>query len=141
MPLISQGYGSTVYLTSNSQITGFTRAGERTWMAGIPTALLLWGVPGLTTKSRYLSGDNIKPARGDLNEWERDITVGYFGHSGALKEVGVTWTNGALRDSAATDADENRIYLSYSLPILTSPSTSALSGSAFGHAASSKVQK
>lgn len=117
MPFISQGYGSTVYLTSNSQITSFTRAGERTWMAGYAYDFAALGVPGLTTKVMYLSGDNIKSARGDLNEWERDITVGYVVQSGALKGFGVTWMNGALRGSAATDTDENRIYLSYSLPI------------------------
>lgn len=117
MPFVSQGYGSTVYLTSNSLITSFTRAGERTWMAGYAYDFSAVGVPGLTTKLMYLPGDNVKSSRGDLNERERDITVGYAVQSGALKGFGVTWLNGSLRGSAATDTDENRIYLSYSLAL------------------------
>jgi hypothetical protein len=117
MPFISQGYGSTVYLTSNSLITSFTRAGESTWMAGYAYDFAASGVPGLTTKLMYLSGENVKSSRGDLNERERDITVGYVVQSGALKGFGVTWLNGLLRGSATTDTDENRIYLSYSLAL------------------------
>lgn len=117
MPFISQGYGSTVYLTSNSQITSFTRAGERTWMAGYSYDFGAVGLPGLFTKLMYLSGDNVRSARGDLNEWERDLTLSYVVQSGPLKNFGMTWLNGSLRGSAATDTDENRIYLTYVFPI------------------------
>lgn len=118
MPFINQGSGSTVYLTSNSQITSFTRAGERTWMAGYTYDFSAAGIPGLTSKVMYLSGDNVKSARGDLNEWERDISLSYVVQSSPLKGFGVTWLNGALRGSAANDTDENRLYVSYSVPLL-----------------------
>ena len=117
MPFINQGSGSTVYLTSNSQITSFTRAGERTWMAGYAYDFSAAGLPGLTSKVMYLSGDNVKSATGDLNEWERDISLSYVVQSGAFKGLGVTWLNGALRGSAANDTDENRLYVSYSIPL------------------------
>ena len=117
MPFINQGSGSTVYLTSNSQITNFTRAGERTWMAGYAYDFFAAGLPGLSSKVMYLSGGNVKSARGDLNEWERDISLSYVVQSGTLKGLGVTWLNGALRGSAANDTDENRLYVSYSIPL------------------------
>jgi hypothetical protein len=117
MPFINQGSGSTVYLTSNSQITSFTRAGERTWMAGYGYDFASVGVPGLTSKVMYLAGDKVKSVRGDLNEWERDFALSYVVQSGLLKGVGITWLNGLLRGSAANDTDENRLYVSYSLPL------------------------
>ena len=66
----------------------------------------------------YLSGDNIDSVDGDKQEWERDFRLDYTLQDGALKGLGVSWRNASLRGIAAADQDENRLILSYSLPIL-----------------------
>lgn len=68
----------------------------------------------------YLRGDNIDHATGDKTEWERDITVGYVVPEGALKNVGVMWKNATWRNDipGQRDQDENRLIVSYSIPLL-----------------------
>jgi len=70
----------------------------------------------------YLSGDNIEGgAQGDRKEWERDFRLDYTLQDGALKGLGFSWRNASLRSNVATtttDADENRLIVSYSLPLL-----------------------
>ena len=55
-------------------------------------------------------------------EWERDLTVSYVIPEGQLKGLGLTWRNAMYRTDlpAATqrDQDENRLILSYTLPLL-----------------------
>ena len=77
------------------------------------------GVPGLKATVTYLSGDNIDSATGEQKEWERDFRLDYVLQDGALKGLGVSWRNATLRgNTSAADQDENRLILSYSLPIL-----------------------
>jgi hypothetical protein len=77
----------------------------------------------------YLRGDNIdtvsstKPFPQTANgasEWERDLTVGYVVQSGALKNLGLMWKNATWRNDipGQRDQDENRLILSYSIPLL-----------------------
>lgn len=129
-PWLNQGDGSSAYLTTDSQISKFARAGERTWQARYSYDFAKVGVPGLTAGVVYLRGDNIDTtgkvgtaqttvnATG-ANEWERDITVAYVVPEGPLKNVGVAWKNAVWRNDipGQRNQDENRLIVSYSLPL------------------------
>lgn len=111
--------GATTYLITDRQITNFGRAGERTWITQYGYDFGKIGVPGLTANVLYMKGDNIKSANGDLKEWERDLTISYVVQEGAAKGLGFAWRNASLRSEVANaDADQNRLIVSYSIPLL-----------------------
>ncbi|QRY80245.1 OprD family porin [Pseudomonas sp. PDNC002] len=122
------GEGSTAYLITDVQIGKFQRAGERTWQVRYGYDFAKAGVPGLTFQTIYLHGDNIDTKQGDQSEWERDITLAYVIPDGALKGLGFTWRNAALRSglpasstpgsASQRDQDENRLIVSYTIPLL-----------------------
>lgn len=117
-PFLNQGDGSSTYLITDVQINKFASAGERTWLAGYAYDFAKLGVPGLKASALYLSGDNIDAASGDNKEWERDLRLDYVLQDGALKGLGFTWRNASLRGNDSTDLDENRLIVSYTLPLL-----------------------
>ena len=111
--------GSSLYLYTDRLIQSFTRAGERTSFGQYAYDFAALGVPGLKASVMYLSGDNIKTRSGDnQKEWERDIFLDYVLQSGALKGVGFGWRNGKSNSEAARDQDQNRVFVSYSIPLL-----------------------
>lgn len=120
------GEGSTAYLITDVQIGKFQRAGERTWQVRYGYDFATVGVPGLTFNTIYLSGDKIKAARGDQSEWERDISLAYVIPDGTFKGLGFTWKNASFRSGLPAagssnnqrDQDENRLIVSYTLPLL-----------------------
>jgi hypothetical protein len=118
--LVDKGAGgSSVYLYTDRFIQSFTRAGESTAFGQYAYDFAALGVPGLKASVMYLSGTNIKTASGsDQKEWERDFTLDYVLQSGALKGVGFGWRNGKSNSEAARDQDQNRIVVSYSIPLL-----------------------
>ncbi|MFL1547751.1 OprD family porin [Pseudomonas sp. D47] len=126
-PWLNQGDGSSAYLTTDMQIQKFARAGERTWQARYAYDFAKVGVPGLTAGVVYLKGSNIDTiantaARAETtgqSEWERDITVAYVIPEGPLKNLGVAWKNAMWRTDLANtrSQDENRLIVSYSLPL------------------------
>ena len=125
-PWLNQGDGSSAYIPTDMQISKFARAGERTWQARYSYDFAKVGVPGLTAGAVYLRGDNIdtyaggKQASNGASEWERDITVAYVIQEGALKNLGFMWKNAMWRNDIAgqRDQDENRLIVSYSIPLL-----------------------
>lgn len=117
-PFLNQGDGSTAYLITDRQIGKFLAAGERTWLAGYAYDFGKLGVPGLKASVVYLSGDNIDSAQGDRKEWERDFRLDYVLQEGSLKGLGFSWRNASLRGNSTADQDENRLIVSYSLPLL-----------------------
>ncbi|QHG26279.1 OprD family porin [Pseudomonas sp. DTU12.1] len=125
-PWLNQGDGSSAYLTTDMQIQKFARAGERTWQARYSYDFAKVGLAGLTAGVIYLKGDDIDTVSGTRaeftgqSEWERDITVAYVVQEGPLKNLGVTWKNAMWRSDIAStrNQDENRLILSYSLPLL-----------------------
>lgn len=125
-PFLNQGDGASAYIPTDMQISKFARAGERTWQARYTYDFAKVGVPGLTAGAVYLRGDNIdtysKGAQtsNGASEWERDITVAYVVQEGPLKNVGVMWKNAMWRNDIAgqRDQDENRLIVSYSIPLL-----------------------
>jgi hypothetical protein len=116
-PFLNQGEGATAYLITDRQIGKFLNAGERTWLAEYGYDFATVGVPGLKATITYLSGDNIDAANGDNKEWERDFRLDYVLQDGALKGLGFSWRNASLRGNDSTDQDENRLIVSYSLPL------------------------
>lgn len=119
-PWLNQGDGSSNYTITDSQIQKFGRAGESTWQARYSYDFAKVGLAGLTAGVVYLKGDNIESSIGDRTEWERDITVAYVVPEGPLKNFGVMWKNAMWRSDIANqkDQDENRLILSYSIPLL-----------------------
>ena len=111
--------GATTYLITDRQISNFGRAGERTWITQYGYDFGKIGVPGLTANVLYMKGDNIKSAGGDLKEWERDLTISYVVQEGVAKGLGFAWRNASLRSEVANaDTDQNRLIVSYSIPLL-----------------------
>ncbi len=118
-PWLNQGDGSSSSLTTDMQIQKFARAGERTWQARYAYDFAKIGVPGLTAGVVYLKGSNIQASTGSKSEWERDISLAYVVPEGPLKNLGVAWKNAMWRTDVATrDQDENRLIVSYSIPLL-----------------------
>jgi hypothetical protein len=117
--LVDKGAGgSSLYLYTDRLIQSFNRAGERTSFGQYAYDFAALGVPGLKASVMYLSGDNIKTRSGDdQKEWERDIFLDYVLQSGALKGVGFGWRNGKSNSEAARDQDQNRVFVSYSIPL------------------------
>ncbi|TFY87346.1 porin [Pseudomonas nabeulensis] len=127
-PWLNQGDGSSAYITTDMQIQKFARAGERTWQARYAYDFAKVGVPGLTAGVVYLKGSDIDTIANNngraettgQSEWERDITVAYVIPEGPLKNLGVAWKNAMWRTDLANtrSQDENRLIVSYSIPLL-----------------------
>ena len=126
-PFLNQGDGASAYIPTDMQISKFARAGERTWQARYSYDFAKVGVPGLTAGAVYLRGDNIDTysnknvqTSNGASEWERDITVAYVVQEGTLKNLGFMWKNAMWRNDIASqrDQDENRLIVSYSIPLL-----------------------
>lgn len=126
-PWLNQGDGSSNYTITDMQIQKFGRAGEKTWQARYSYDFAKVGLPGLTAGMVYLRGDNIDTvgANGRENgngnsEWERDLTIGYVIPEGPAKNLGFMWKNATWRNDipGQRDQDENRLIVSYSIPLL-----------------------
>ncbi len=119
-PYLDQGDGATAYLITDRQIGKFARSGERTWLSEYAYDFAKAGAPGLKAVLSYLQGEHIDSKTDDQSEWERDVRLDYAVQAGAFKGLGLSWRNASLRSSVATqnDQDENRLILSYSLPLL-----------------------
>ncbi len=120
-PFINQGggTGSTAYLITDRQIGKFLSAGERTWVAEYGYDFSGLGVPGLKAIATYLKGSDIEAVGGDQGEWERDFRLDYVLPSGPLKGLGFSWRNAEFHsDTSTADNDENRLIVSYTLPLL-----------------------
>lgn len=82
------------------------------------------GVPGLTFMTRYVNGDNLETAAGDDGKaWERDTDIVYTLQSGSLKGLrfhlrNVTYRADDVSGTVGRDVDENRVIVSYTLPLL-----------------------
>lgn len=110
--------GAGVYLYTDRFIQNFTRAGERTRFAQYAYDFAALGVPGLKFSTMYLYGDNIETTGGQSQkEWERDLTLDYVVQGGTFKGVGFGWRNASSRSDASRDQDQNRLTVSYTIPL------------------------
>lgn len=79
-----------------------------------------FGLPGLSFMTRYLNGDNIDrgPGVSDGKEWERNMDITYVVQEGTFKNLGFKWRNATLRSDALGELDENRLIVSYTIPLM-----------------------
>jgi hypothetical protein len=112
--------GTDPFLVNYVQISDFANKDEKSYQARYDFNFASIGVPGLTFMTRYLTGDNVDRGRGvsEGREWERDTELMYVFQEGALKNLGVRWRNATVRSNFANDIDENRLIVSYTLPLM-----------------------
>lgn len=116
MPFLN---GTDPYLTNYIQINDFAEPGERSWQLRYDYDFAALGIPGLSFMTRYVKGDHADAATSaqEGREWERNTDIAYVIQAGPLKNVGLRWRNAAYRSSFARGADENRLIVTYTLPI------------------------
>jgi hypothetical protein len=95
----------------------FAKADEKSWQARYDYNFAAIGIPGLTFMTRYVTGDDFG-AGGNGKEWERDTDIAYVFQDGALKNLGVKWRNGTYRSNSNRDIDQNRLIVSYTIPLM-----------------------
>ena len=111
------------YLVNYVQIGNFSSAKEKSWQARYDYNFASIGLPGLTFMTRYVYGDNVElgAGRAEGKEWERNMDLGYVIQSGPVKGLGFKWRNATYRSNLATSGnlnyDENRLIVSYTLPL------------------------
>lgn len=111
--------GTDPYLINFVQINDFAGAKEKSWQLRYDFNFTTVGMPGLTFMSRYVKGHDVELA-GNVtgNEWERNTELQYVFQSGALKNLGIRWRNASYRSDFTRGTDENRLIISYSIPLL-----------------------
>jgi hypothetical protein len=108
------------YLVNYVQIGDFANKDEKSWQARYDFNFAAVGIPGLTLMTRYITGDNFDRAGvSEGKEWERDTDLAYTFQTGALKNLNVKWRNATFRSNGtANDLDENRLIVSYTIPLM-----------------------
>jgi len=99
----------------------FQQAETDAWQVRYDYDFASMGVPGLAFMTRYVNGSNLEGATYDDGKaWERDTDVVYTLQDGSLKGLRFHLRNTTFRaDSKVTrDVDENRVIVSYTLPLL-----------------------
>lgn len=110
--------GATPYLTNFLQLNDFAGPDERSWQVRYDYDFSKLGIPGLTFMTRYVRGSGIDLTNGSSGaEWERNTDLAYAFSEGPLKNLKVTWRNAVYRANFTRPMDENRLILSYALPI------------------------
>ncbi|WXL26178.1 OprD family porin [Ectopseudomonas mendocina] len=111
--------GTDPFLVNYVQIGDFANKDETSWQARYDFNFASVGIPGLTFMTRYLTGDNIDlGAAGTGKEWERNTELMYVFQEGTLKNLGICWRNATVRSNFSNEIDENRLIISYTLPLL-----------------------
>ncbi|MNF83825.1 Porin-like protein NicP precursor [compost metagenome] len=111
--------GADDALINQVQINDFGNRDEHSWQVRYDYDFAALGIPGLTLMTRYLSGDNVDRGAGlsDGKTWERNTDLGYVIQSGPLKNLALKLRNATTRSNFLSDMDENRLIVSYSLPL------------------------
>jgi len=110
--------GTNPYLVNYIQVNDFGNEDERSWQLRYDYDFATLGVPGLTFMSRYVNGHDVELRNGSHGkEWERDMDIAYVLQSGPLKNLGFKWRNATMRSNFTRDVDENRLIVSYTLPL------------------------
>lgn len=111
--------GASTYLLTDRYIQGFNRAGEKTVFAQYAFDFTAVGLVGLKASVMYLKGyDALTSSSGKASEWERDLVLDYVIQSGPLKDVGFGWRNAISHSELSRNQDLNRLFISYSIPLL-----------------------
>jgi len=113
------GGATDPYLVNYVQINDFANKDEKSWQARYDFNFASIGIPGLTFMTRYITGDNFERDNGtEGKEWERDMDIGYTFQEGALKNLNLKWRNATVRNNYGNDIDENRLIVSYTIPLM-----------------------
>lgn len=100
----------------------FTKAETEAWQVRYDYDFASIGVPGLAFMTRYVNGTNIERVGvyDDGKEWERDTDIVYTLQDGSLKGLRFHVRNVTYRAESRVgrDVDENRLIVSYTLPLL-----------------------
>ncbi|ACO81027.1 outer membrane porin [Azotobacter vinelandii CA] len=96
----------------------FANPDEKSWQLRYDFDFASVGIPGLTFMTRYLRGDNFDRGAKEGREWERNTDIAYVFQSGSLKNLGLKWRNGTYRSNGGSDIDQNRVIVSYTIPLL-----------------------
>lgn len=117
--------GTDPFLANFVANRDFAAKDEKSWQIRHDYNFAGLGIPGLTMFNRYVKGtgaDLGRNAQGQRlsegREWERDLDVTYAFQEGALKNFSVRWRNSTIRSNVTKSTDENRIILTYKLPLL-----------------------
>ncbi|HEX5843875.1 MAG TPA: OprD family porin [Pseudomonas sp.] len=106
------------FLVNYVQIGNFAAKDETSWQARYDYNFAALGIPGLTFMTRYLTGDNIDRGAGsEGREWERNMDIAYVVQEGTFKNLGIKWRNATMRNNFGRDIDQNRLIVSYTLPL------------------------
>ena len=105
------------YIVNYLQILDFTRKDEKSWQARYDINFASYGLPGLVAFARYVTGDGFEVGGNSGKEWERDVDISYTIQEGPLKNLALRWRNAMVRSDALGDLDENRLIVSYTLPL------------------------
>ncbi|WP_313025706.1 OprD family porin [Pseudomonas lopnurensis] len=116
------GESTDPFLVNYVQINDFAFEDMKSWQARYDFNFASIGIPGLTFMTRYVTGDNVARGAGESEGkmWERDMDIGYTFQEGALKNLNVKWRNATARNNfqRATNVDENRLIVSYTIPLM-----------------------
>lgn len=114
------GGGTDPFLVNYIMIgADFAKADEKSWQARYDFNFAAIGIPGLSLMTRYVTGDGFDRADGSNGkEWERNTDITYVFQEGALKNLGVKWRNGTYRSNTDRDIDQNRLIVSYTIPLM-----------------------
>lgn len=118
------GGGADPFLVNYVQINDFGLAEMKSWQARYDFNFASVGIPGLTFMTRYITGDNydrgVGQSEGKL--WERDTDIAYTFQEGPLKNLNVKWRNATSRGNVTANSgnnlDENRLIVSYTIPLM-----------------------
>ncbi|MNZ65105.1 Porin-like protein NicP precursor [compost metagenome] len=113
--------GTDPFLVNYIQISDFANKDEKSWQARYDYNFAGIGIPGLTFMTRYVTGDNVDQlstaTSEEGKEWERNMDIAYVFQEGPLKNLGIKWRNASVRSNFANDLDENRLIISYVMPL------------------------
>ncbi|MCF4997571.1 outer membrane porin, OprD family [Pseudomonas syringae] len=111
--------GTDEFLVNYAMLSpDFANPDEKSWQARYNYDFAALGIPGLTFMTRYVAGDGFERGGRGAKEWERNSEVAYAFQQGSLKNFAVKWRNGTYRSAGSSDIDQNRLILSYTLPLL-----------------------
>lgn len=111
--------GTNPYLVNYVQVLNFGRKDEKSWQARYDYNFEGLGIPGLSLMTRYLRGTDFKTAnKSNAKEWERDTDIVYSFQDGTLKGLRLHWRNATVRSDALGKIDENRLIVSYTIPLM-----------------------
>lgn len=116
--------GASVWLHTDRLINNFAGAGTKSSWVDYKYDFAGVGVPGLKAGVSYTKGTSMyyrdkNGTVGKGKQWERDFAADYTIQEGTFKNLTFSWRNGMLRGhNAQASQDHNRLYVTYTLPLL-----------------------